>query len=365
MTIRTFNDGKMILILLIVCLLVSVAPPVTAEPTPSEDERMADLLEKSLSLVEIDKEIERIGRQKTAIESDLEQIGKRLQQQENQIEQKREEAGKVLRAYYMGERDMLLRALLQFRSLADFLAILDYIDIIFSHDKAILNDYKAGYALIRKQQDELEAKRSALEETEGKLRTQRERVLALEKQIDGELAGRSDAERLRLMMKELTDYWETAGLREVELYFSALSKAMGALPKWVQDNKEMLEIDGFNYTLHIPEDSLNQFLREQDPRFESFAFVFKDGKVTAQGTRDGMELSISGHYTVEDKPQNGLIFHVDDLRFNGFALPDTTRRDLENRFDLGFYPGLIISFLKAKEVTIEDGELTVLLKISL
>jgi hypothetical protein len=56
---------------------------------------------------------------------------------------------------------------------------------------------------------------------------------------------------------------------------------------------------------------------------------------------------------------------VDDLLFNGFTLPDTTRAALEKEFDLGFYPGLMISFLKAKEVEIKDGELIIRLTLSL
>ncbi len=166
-------------------------------------------------------------------------------------------------------------------------------------------------------------------------------------------------------MKELTSYWETAGLDEVKQYFRALSKAMKKLPDFVQNNKQLLEIKGFQYTIRVPEDDLNSFLREQNDIFNNFSFDFIDGKVIAQGKRENMEIKITGHYTIENDPKNAILFHVDELLFNGFSLPDTTRRALEEEFDLGFYPDLIVSFLKANSVEMKDGELTIKLNLKL
>ncbi|MFX3633127.1 MAG: coiled-coil domain-containing protein [Candidatus Pristimantibacillus sp.] len=356
---------KLIIVFITIIALIVLKLPVMAEPQPAEDEHIKKLLEKSLSVVEIDKEIERIKAQKLVLEEDMTQTRMMLVSQEEQIADKREAAGKVLRAYYMGDRNILLQALLSFDSLPDLFAMLDYIDIIIAQDKLAITTYKEHYRNLKTSFSKLEDKKKELLSIESRLHIQRDRVLALEQQIDTELAGRSDGDRLRLMMQELTTYWETAGLGEVKLYFGALSKAMQQLPTWIQDNKEYLEIDGFNYTIRVPQDALNLFLREQDERFKTFSFVFEDGKVTAQGERDGMELSITGHYTVENEPENGIIFHVDELLFNGFALPDTTRQTLEDQFDLGFYPSLIISFLQATSVETKDGELIIKLSVKL
>src|SRR5690606_35501778 len=121
---------------------------------------------------------------------------------------------------------------------------------------------------------------------------------------------RSDSERIRLLMEELTQFWETAGLTEVREYFKAISAAMGKLPGWVQENKDMLEVKGFNYTIRVPEEKLNEFLRDQDERFNNFSFSFGDDTITAHGKRDGMEISVTGHYSIQDEPKNGIIFHV-------------------------------------------------------
>lgn len=348
---------------LIALLLIRL--PVWAEPQSTEEEDMHSLLEKSLSVIEIDKEIVRIQEQMQQLTRTMTDTEQQLHLQEQQISDKQDEAGSVLRAYYMGERDFLFSALLSFDSLSELFQMLDYAEIILSHDKHTLNTYVEQYRKVKKSYQQLETRQNELTVIEQQLRTQRVRVLELEKQLDEQLAGRSDAERIRLLMKELTSFWETAGIDEVKQYFSALSKAMKNLPSWVQDNKQLLEIKGFQYTIRVPEDDLNTFLREQNDIFNHFSFQFIDGSVIAQGKRANMEIRIAGHYTIENEPKNAILFHVDELLFNGFALPDTTRRALEEEFDLGFYPDLIVSFLKANSVEMKDGELTIKLSLKL
>ncbi|MCM3626465.1 hypothetical protein M3194_03660 [Paenibacillus glycanilyticus] len=362
---RIYVRGRLLFTLLIVLMLAICKLPVMAEPQLTEDEQVNQILEKSLSIVEIDKEIARIQTEKQKVTEDMSATDKRIMQREQEIKEKREEAGKVLRAYYMGEREILLRAILSFDSLHELFAMLDYVDIIFTKDRNTLDSYTKEYKSLKEEYTKLDGRKTELEEIESRLQTQRNRVAQLEDQIDGELAGRSDADRLRLLMQELTNYWESAGLQEVELYFGALSKAMNKLPNWLEDNKQYLEINGFNYTIRIPEDALNAFLREQDKRFNDFSFRFEDGKVIASGKHEDIEIAVSGHYTVEDKPKNGIVFHVDELLFNGFALPDTTRKTLEEKFDLGFYPGDIITFIQAKSVEMKEKELIVNLKMKL
>ncbi|MNG34350.1 hypothetical protein D3C84_1208120 [compost metagenome] len=58
------------------------------------------------------------------------------------------------------------------------------------------------------------------------------------------------------------------------------------------------------------------------------------------------------------------MFHIDNVVFNGLELPESTRQDLEDEFDLGFYPEKIVSFLHATDVESKDGVLYVKLSIS-
>lgn len=350
---------------LILALLLFVMPSLTlSAPLPTSDEDVRRLLEQSLSITEIDKEIDRIREQKTTLAAEMEKQAGELRRLEQQAKLKQEEASEVLRAYYMGERDALLSALLSVGSISELLELFDFVRMIIKRDKIILTEYKQQLASLQEGYLKLEEQQAGLDEVENKLSLQRERVLAMEEQLDEELNGRSDADRLRMMIEQLNSFWETAGLYEVEQYFNALSEAMRELPDWVQNNKEYLEMNGLNYTLRIPEDGLNEFLRAQNELFNDFEFRFKDGLISASGTRNDIEISVTGHYTVVEEPRNGLLFHVDELLFNGFALPDTTRRELERKFDLGFYPSLIVSFVKANSVEMEDGELVVKLGMS-
>ncbi|WP_147384466.1 hypothetical protein [Paenibacillus sp. 1011MAR3C5] len=349
----------------LLCAFIILRLPVLAEERAKPPDDLHSLLEKSLSVVEIDKEIARIQQEKDALLLTMTETEKQLAAQELAIDGKRKQAGDVLRAYYMGERDMLYLSLLTTDSWTNFFTLLDYIDIIISQDKHTLNAYIGQYRDLQDRYATLEGKQAKLVAMEEKLNLQRERVLALESQLEGELAGRSDSDRIRLLIEQLTGFWESAGLKEVRDYFGALSKSMGKLPEWIQDNKDLMEIKGLQYTIRVPEDKLNEFLREQDERFNDFSFQFEDDTITAYGKRDNIEISISGHYSLVQEPRNGLLFHVDELLFNGFMLPDTTRKSLEDEFDLGFYPGLITSFLKAKSVEIKDGELIIKLSVTL
>ncbi|GFN30377.1 hypothetical protein [Paenibacillus xylaniclasticus] len=327
-----------------------------------EEQAIQQLLEKSLSVVEIDKEITRVQEQMNALEASLLAVSAQIEDKELQIKQQREEAGKVLRSYYMGERDWLLEALFSFHSMREWLQMLDYIDVIFERDRTMLLRYAEEAHLLREAYNQQTEERQKLEAVKTDLLLQRERVAKLEEELDTALAGRSDADRLRLMMNELTNYWNSAGMNEVRTYFEALSEAMKHLPEWVQENKDFLEINGFQYTLRVPEDALNQFLRDQNEMFNVFEFRFENDQVIASGSRSGMSIEVAGHYTIESEPSS-IQFHVDELKFNELALPDTTRRELEQSFDLGFYPQQIVSFLRAKEVDVQDGELVVTLSV--
>jgi len=354
------------LFILIVFQLLPLQPAAIANNlTSKETDDTHDLLQKSLSLIEIDKEITRIQEQKELAMEQLNETKKQLLLQEEQIANKREQAGRVMRAYYMGDRNLLWIVLTAADSLPKLLQALDFMDLVYTSDKQALDAYSEQFKELQSSYQNLELKNNELTILEQRLLMQRERVVALEAQMESQLAGRSDADRLRMLMKELTSHWETEGMEEVNTYFRALSKAMQQLPAWIQENPDMIDISGFKYTITVTEEELNQFLREQDEMFEHFSFTFSDNSITAQGKRDNMEVSVSGHYSLQEKPRSGFIFHVDELLFNGFSLPDTTRKALEKEYDLGFYPELIVSFMKAKAVEIKHGELIIVLNLSL
>lgn len=348
------------------CLFIfaSLSKPalLLAEPTPEETRA---ILEKSLSVVEIDKEIARIEQQQRDIAARLTSLERELLDKDRLVAEKRDQAGAVLRAYYMGERDVLLSALFSSENWNDILLMWEYYNIIVEHDHRLLNTYAADYRQVRELDEQLQATQAELGALKTNLLAQRERVLALQSDIDSALAQSADPETMKRLIAELSEFWENIGIREVRQYFEALASAMQDLPEMITSDKDSLSIDGLNYTVQVKDEQLNAFLRSKNKLFDNFAFSFEQDRLIATGKRNDIIVTIQGHYTVEEEPQNSILFHVDHLLFNGLELPDTTRRSLEEQFDLGFYPKQIMPFLKATEVHIEDGLMKVKLTLNL
>lgn len=353
---------------LVCCLLllwtVERAAVATVLALP-EDEAVQQLLEKSLSVVEIDKEIGRVGRQREELAQTAQLTEEKLAAQLEAGARQRQEAGKVLRAYYTGERDVWLGALFSTRNLTELLAVYEYFDWIFKKDRLALSAYQKQIQLLRTERDSLESQQRQLAVLEQQLGDQRARLARLEQDIEAGLASMPDSEKLRLLMEEMTAYWQTAGLTEVKHYFRALAQSMKELPAWLKDNPQYVKMRGFNYTVKLPEKALNDFLRGENEMFNNFAFRFLDGTIQVEGEREGLSVAVGGRYTLENEPVNAIRFHVDELRFNGLELPDTTRKALEEEFDLSFYPQLLVKLVQAESVEIQDGELVIELKLKL
>ncbi|CAH0119581.1 MULTISPECIES: hypothetical protein [unclassified Paenibacillus] len=355
---------RMIAAALCMFIFASLSKPalLLAEPTPEETRA---ILEKSLSVVEIDKEIARIEQQQRDIAARLTSLERELLDKDRLVAEKRGQAGAVLRAYYMGDRDVLLSALFSTKNWNDMLLMWEYYNIIVEHDHKLLHTYMADYRQVRELDEQLQATQAELGALKTSLLAQRERVLGLQSDIDNALAQSADPETMKRLIAELSEFWQNIGIREVRQYFEALASVMQDLPEMITSDKDSLSIDGLNYTVQVKDDQLNAFLRSKNNLFDNFAFAFEQDRLVATGKRNDIIVAIQGHYTVEEEPQNSILFHVDHLLFNGLELPDTTRRSLEEQFDLGFYPKQIMPFLKATEVQIEDGLMKVKLTLNL
>jgi len=352
-------------VLIVIALLLVIARaealvPINAEPM---DEETRQLLEKSLSVVELDREIERIAKLREETQASIQTTQRRLEQQEIAIAVQREKAGRVLREYYMGHKDFWLDALLNSKSLPDLIRAWDMMDIVVRSDQKTMNLYADQYDELKNGYAELQTHQSELASVSEQLVAQRKRITALQQEVNNALAASGDSEMLRRLMDELQAYWNNVGLYEVKQHFRALADAMHDLPQWVKDTPGILQTSGLKAKLTITDEQLNEFLRSKDDRFDDFAFTFDDGMLTMNGDNGSITVMIQGRYEVVNEPENAILFHVDKLVFNGLALPDTTRADLEREFDLGFYPQKLIKYIKAQSVSLEDGKLVVALKV--
>ncbi|WP_342562413.1 hypothetical protein NST84_22810 [Paenibacillus sp. FSL R7-0345] len=360
-----------ILILLTVLPLASTAylsagSGSTAVPPPAfeDNEETRRLLEQTLSSAEIEKEIARITAEQAALEQKAAKLKDQAADQQTAIADQQERAGAVVRSYYTGERDGLLAAVLSAKSISRVLALYDYYEIIIRRDHDILRQYEGNYKELKATLTAAERSSRELEELKTALLEQKQRVAVLNEEIEGGIRASSDPESMSALLNEFTRYWENIGLHEVKTYFKALSSAMNRLPQFVQGREGILTRKGMTYNLALKEEDLNEFLVSENKLFKDFGFAFSNGSVIATGSSGGLTLTLSGHYSIQEEPVNGLMFHIDNVVFNGLELPESTRQDLEDEFDLGFYPGKIVSFLHATEVESKDGVLYVKLSIS-
>ncbi|WP_018753274.1 coiled-coil domain-containing protein [Paenibacillus sanguinis] len=333
-----------------------------AAPYSTQEQQV---LEQSLSVKEIDREIQRIEIQQNQIQIDLENLEERLEIKNKQIHTSRERAGARLRAYYMGEQQNFLVALLSAGSLKDFFAIIDYYNIILERDRVVLQDYQSEYASLSTIKQQLGNRLLELDRSRTELERQRSRAASLRQYIDESIALSANPEKLQAMIEELTAYWEHTGLLELRKYFQALASAMSQFPSFLTQYENSLVPEKGGYQLVIQEKELNEYLHGQNKLLQDMYFQFEQDKIVVQGSQEGLKLRVEGHYTVEQEPVNSITFHVDRLLFNGLALPDTTRQELEHDFDLGFYPKKIVPFVEATAVAVSKGTLIVNLKLSL
>lgn len=329
------------------------------------DEETKDILQSSLSIVEIDKEIARLEQRLLQLEQHLAELDVDLLDKELQLVEKREAAGKVLRSYFMGDRTDLLLSILGSTSLESVLKKIEFYELIMKHDQHILNSYKDQHEALEQQYGEYTAEQIKIEQATLALQEQREEVIRLEKQIDEKLANRDDSEKILLLMDELTRMWNEEGIEQVEHYLYLLNDAMQKFPTWLQKQSEYTKIKALTYTINLPEQALNDFLREQHEDFNHFAFSFTNDQLVVKGQDDNLEIELIGQYTIIDEPRHFIQFTIDSLYFNKFSLPKTTIDDLMLKYDLNFYPALIVSFLRATEVQLSDGYLKIELKLKL
>ncbi|MGG4206655.1 hypothetical protein ABEW60_20135 [Paenibacillus jamilae] len=334
--------------------------PTLAAPSHEESQ----ILQDSLSIVEIDHEIERISQEQHTLLQRQQELRSNLTVQQEQMTIQRKRAGSVLRSYYMGERDKLLSVVLGAKSIRQLLSLYDYYLLLISHDQDVLQEYESNYQSMRKTEQQVTQASMELETVKTNLLAQRKRIALLQSHVNDGVNASNDPDTLRKLIGEMTAYWENVGVYEVNKHFKALAQAMQNLPQFIQQQQGAMVTNGKVITISIREEDFNRFLKSENELFNHFNFTFAQDRIVVEGQQGTMKLRVEGHYTLENEPKNAILFHVDRLVFNGLELPDTTRNKLEKDFDLGFYPQQLISYVKATEVRTLAGMLEVKLELN-
>jgi len=320
-----------------------------------------DLLQKSLTVTQIDTEIARIETEQAKVSASILAAEAGMKEQEAQVAKTRERLGQVLRAYYKGERDSLWLALFRAKSFSQLLSFYDYLSYLYRSDRIALVGYRDEYAKLQESHRKLELTQMELANLKAEFVRQRDRMMALQAEIDKKLQEHPDvAAALAQQMSAVQTSWKEKGLPLFQQYFNAMSDAMQKLPEKIIGSKEKRYIKGT--VLEISDADLTAMLRAEKSELTHLALIFQDGHFEAKSKEGDVEASIVGHYTVEENP-NRLQFHVDKLEYNGFQLDETTSRSLEKTYDMSFAPGLVLPMLYAKEVTTDAGVLLIRFQI--
>ncbi|MDO3409195.1 hypothetical protein QWJ34_05420 [Saccharibacillus sp. CPCC 101409] len=323
------------------------------------------LLEETLSLNELQRDVERIAAQQETLTQRRKQLGEEIDALEARIAENRERTDGVVRAQYMQQQRPLIYSLLASKSLGSFLQLYKYYQLAIRHDEQLIGEFREDTQKLQSRREELSANSARLDEVKRGIEQQQARLKRLREDIDSGLLASGDPESMSRMAEELNAYWNNVGLYEVDEYFASLAAASSSLPDFLQSSGKMnVSGLGTRYTIDLTDAELNDFLRSQNADLENFAFTFEQDRIVAEGRQDRLTLRIEGRYTLETEPQNAVLFHVDRLVFNGLELPESTRLELESKYDLGFYPQQVAP-VEVTGVEMTPGSLRIKLRLVL
>jgi len=350
---------------LIIAMTVIGLLPMFGTSANAEDDAAAKeaelrgLLQKGLTIQEIDRELEKLAAQDERLASDMKDNETRIVQSKSDMVAAKEQAGKVLRSYYTGERPSIVMLLLTTDSLADLLKMLDYMNMIVTHDNRMLSTYKDSYDKLQELQASLADQREQLRRTKENYLAQKERVTALQGELDALLASSDQRDEYIKRIEQLNKQWETVGIPLFNRYLTELGESFQSFGELLTtDNFSLTGISSANFT--ITDVQLNSFLRSKNKLFDHLNFKFEQNEVIADGTEKGVDVTIRGVYKMEDKI---IRFELLGLTFNGYELPDTTVKTMNEEYNhLGIDPSKVAGFLTPEDVVIEPGKLTVKLK---
>ncbi|HZG75697.1 MAG TPA: hypothetical protein VEZ72_07545 [Paenibacillus sp.] len=341
----------------------TAAPSV--EATTAVTDGTSSYVQQGLTIHELDKELTRLKAEQADVDVSIQEQQGKIEEQRHVLDARTVASGKVLRAYYMGQRDQLWMLLFKMRSLSEGLLILDYLQAIVRSDFRILDAYREAYKEQQALLADLSARQERLRVVIAEHERQRTRLTEEQAELDRKLAELTIQEREKQLaaIEATTKAWEEEGVPLFEEVLTALSAAMQDLPELLAD-PSLMSVSGAAMEIRLTDEAFNTFLRERNAMFESFDFGFGPSGMTVTGGMEDRTAVLQGIYILETEPANALRFRIDSVAFNGYELPDTTRAELQNRYDLSFEPGRLVAGLTVSELENEEGWLRVKLSFS-
>jgi peptidoglycan hydrolase CwlO-like protein len=360
--------GKLALLPALLAGIMLFGTVAGAEETGRSIEQLQQLLQESLTIAEIDREVERLSQEQERIAAELDETEIRIERQAELEAKLRQRAGNVLRAYYMRDRQSLWLLLLHADSFGNALTVFQYLQTIAENDRLTMDRYVAAREQLSALRSELQERLQQLDEAKAEWLRQRERVIALQAELDRKLAEAADREAIIAQMEALNRFWQEQGLPYFQSFLEAMSGVLAELPDYVNVYPDSLTQQRTRITFTVRERELNAFLREKNPLFQEFAIGLAEAGLTIEGNRGELSIGIDGRFELTETADGPAIrFMLTDLRFGPFSLPDTTVADMQRRFSMTFSTKQheLTAFLLLDSVEHRDGELALNMKIDL
>lgn len=360
----------LLLISIAVCTaFLSLISSSYAETAPSSFSVTGEkqLLQEGLTVYEINREVKKLGIKNKQLTVQIHQTNTALTAQQVKMEQLRKQAASVLKAYYMGERNTVLLTLFSAHSLSDALDLYQYIRMLFLNDKSTLQTAANASHKLTQLKSQLTEEQQQIQQVTTAFIQQKQQLEASKKQLEHHIQASGNASKARSDIATLNKEWDEKGLPLFKSYLDMLAAAMSKLPSMLQDgNNNYLTKTDSHFVFQMTDQQLNTFLKKQNQKFNHISIGFTDqNRIELHGVDQGESLTVTGHYSVVNKPQNELVFHIDSLTFNGFSLPGTTIQSLENQIDLSISPSSLSPLIRATGVQIKDHRLIIDLQLSL
>lgn len=347
------------ILFLVILLLSQTLLTGEAKETPELEQV---ILQQHFTQKELERNLEITRKEEKALLTEIAQLDTDLSRQSLIIEAKRRHAGDVARSYYMGQRDDLLALLFETDNYNDFLLAYEFLQILFTRDMEKLQEYQAERQKAANMQANKQQRLTEVRELRVHYETQLAEIMVIQKAKEENLQQLTDPTSVQYLMDHLVADWRKDGLPAFRDYFALLTKIMFQIPELATPDRIKAE-SLFTHTLTIKETDFNQFLESKDAIFKQSQFRFENNQLQVEGSFNQMNMKMIGEYQLVSPTE--LKFHIIQLFYDGFQLPQSSIDELAKEFDLGFYPTMISPNIQVEEIKLADQALTLKIKLEL
>lgn len=345
---------------LILIMIISIfLPPflVRAEETlPIEQ----FILQQHFTQLELERNLGLLRQEENNLLRQIDDLDQQLTQKEGIILEERKRAGDTIRAYYTGERESLLSLLFETKDFNDLLLLIDFLQLLFEHDMAKLEQFQQERTQVAKLQVTKHEQLGKVKELRIHFEKQLAEIKRIQEEKEKNLKTLKDPTSVQSLMDHLILDWRNRGLPAFRNYFSSLAATMSEVNQLATLDHFETNLFKRSITLTIGQDEFNQFLASKNEIFKGSSFQFENEQLIVEGSIDQMNIKIIGQYELVSPTE--LKFHMNQLVFDGFDLPQTTIDELEQEYNLGFYPALINPKIEVEGLSLKDQKLELKVK---